>query len=97
MFHTTTYYTLPRYILSITAENHKHRQKYPVLKGTQIINPFLTLMEDFFLAVFIQELLSCKDKYLTEILQNTQFTKKKNVNISPHTSIQTSNFNHFLA
>lgn len=48
MFHTTTYYTLPRYILSITAENHKHRQKYPVLKGTQIINPFLTLMEDFF-------------------------------------------------
>lgn len=97
MFHTTTYYTLPRYILSITAEIHKHRQKYPVLKGTQIINPFLTLMEDFFLAVFIQELLSCKDKYLTEILQNTQFTKKKNVNISPHTSIQTSNFKHFLA
>lgn len=48
MFHTTINYTLPRYILSITAENHKHRQKYPVLKGTQIINPFFTLMEDFF-------------------------------------------------
>lgn len=69
MFHTTTYYTLPRYILSITAEIHKHRQKYPVLKGTQIINPFLTLMEDLFWQFFIQELLSCKDKYLTEILQ----------------------------
>lgn len=77
MFHTTTYYTLPRYILSITVENHKHRQKYPVLKGTQIINPFLTLMEDFFFAVYIQNLLSCEDIYITEILQKDIVPNKK--------------------
>lgn len=65
--HITHYQGIYR-VTSITAENHKHRQKYPVLKGTQIINPYLTLMEDFFLAVFIQELLNLQ-KNLTEILQ----------------------------